>query len=112
MNTLISHNNLIWLKIKPTTTITTSQQLVIEVPTVSVSGILLFQNDLGTGLTDGSILIYDILGGSFTTGFMVCRLFHGDRTKHKPGRIACGNFLSDWTSTQTLFFAIKLGNPS
>ena len=61
MNTIKSHQNLIWLKIRPTTTITQSHQLIIEVPTVSISGQHLFANDLGTSLGDGAILIHDIL---------------------------------------------------
>jgi hypothetical protein len=112
MVTCPSHRNLIWFKITPTTTITTTQQLVIEVPTISASGVNLFNNDLGYGTADGSFVNVDILGGSFSQGFMQCKLFSGSRTYYKNAKIICGNFISSISSSQTLFFALQLINPS
>ncbi len=43
---------------------------------------------------------------------MTCRLFHGDQTNKKPARIVCGQFASTITSSQVLFFAFTVGNPS
>lgn len=106
------YKNLIWLKLTPTTTILTTQQIVIEVPTVSASGATLFANDLGTGVTDGQDIPYDNLGSSFSQTFMKCRLFYGDQANSKPGKIVCGQFSSTITSSQILFFAFTLGNPA
>lgn len=85
---------------------------MIEVPTISASGATLFNNDLGTGVTDGSNIPYDNLGSSFSQTFMKCRLFYGDQASHKPGKIVCGQFSSTITSGQVLFFAFTLGNPA
>ena len=106
------YKNLIWLKLTPTTTILTTQQLIIEVPTISASGLTLFANDLGTGVTDGANIPYDNLGTSFSQTFMQCRLFYGDQANYKPGKIVCGQFTSTISSSQVLFFAFTLGNPS
>jgi hypothetical protein len=107
-----ANRNIIWLRITPTTTILTTQQLVIEVPTVSANGNLLFANDLGTGVDDGASIPYDTMNSVFSQTFMTCRLFHGDRANSKPGRIVCGQFTSTITSSQILWFAISLGNPN
>lgn len=112
MVTCPSHRNLIWVKVSPTTTIQTTQQLVIEVPTRGADGRTLFANDLGTGLADGADVPHDILTTPFTNGFMICRLLYGDQSRDRPGRIVCGNFQSTISSGQTLFFAFTLGNPA
>ena len=82
--------NLIWIKITPTTTITMTHQIIIEVPTKSSKGATLFANDLGLGLADGAIMPIDIMEAPFANGFLKCRLFHGDRTHYKPAKIVCG----------------------
>jgi hypothetical protein len=112
MVTCPSNRNLIWFQVSPTTTILTTQQLIIEVPTASSSGMNLFANDLGTGLADGANIPIDILGGSFSQGFMTCRLFQGDQARSRPGKIVCGSFTGTISSAQTLFFALTLGNPA
>ena len=76
----------------PTTTITVNDQIVIEIPTKSSTGTAAFANDLGTGTADGDQITYDIIKGDFTTGFMICRLFHGDQTNGKNAKIICGGF--------------------
>ncbi len=72
----------------------------------------LFANDLGTVTADGGDIITDIIGGSFTTSFMKCRLFYGDQTYHKPAKIVCGGFTSTITNAQLLYFAFKVINPT
>lgn len=110
--------NLIWLKLTPTTTIYMTQQIVIQIPTVSSNGNPLFANGLGatysngTAIPDGAIIPIDILAGSFAQGFMSCNLFYGDSTNNKPAKIVCGGFTSTITSSQLLFFAFKVKNPS
>ena len=96
MVTCPSHKNLIWIKLSPATTIQTTQQLVIEVPTTAAAGQSLFANDLGSGLSDGEDMPHDILDNDFSQGFMKCRLFHGDHTNHKPARIVCAEFTESW----------------
>jgi hypothetical protein len=111
-NSIPSHRNLLWFKVTPTTTIQTTQQIIIEIPTRSASGTLLFGNDLGTGIADGGIIPVDILSPTtFTTGFMQCNLFRGDQTNYKPARVVCGNLQTTITSSQTLWFAIIVFNP-
>lgn len=48
----------------------------------------------------------------FSQTFMTCRLFWGDQANHRPARIVCGNFLSTISSSQLLWFAISVINPS
>ncbi len=103
---------MIWFKITPTTTIQTTQQLIIEVPTKSSAGAYLFSNDLGTGIADGNTIPIDILAAPFSTGFMSCRLFRGDQANYKPARIVCGNLQGTITSSQLLWFAISFTNPA
>lgn len=83
---------MLWIKLTPTTEIAINDQLVIEIPTKSSSGTSVFTDDLGTGINDGDQILYDILEGDFITGFMICRLFHGDQTYGKPVKIVCGDF--------------------
>jgi hypothetical protein len=112
LNSIPSRKNLIWLKITPTTTIQTTQQLILEIPTKSSAGAVLFADDLGTGLADGAVFPIDILDTTFNTGFMACRLFHGDNTFYKPARVVCGNLQGTIASTQILWWAIKVVNPA
>jgi hypothetical protein len=111
MNTRPSEPNLIWIRLTPNTQILTTEQIIIEFPTKSTSGLVLFQNDLGTGLTDGSDIKVDVIGGDFTNTFMKCRLFLGDSTFSKSTKIVCGAFQSAISTSQLLFFAIKYNNP-
>jgi hypothetical protein len=106
------YKNIIWIKLTPTITILTTQQLVIEIPTIGANGNVLFANDLGTGVTDGQSIPYDNLGSDFSQTFMTCRLFLGDRTNYKPAKIVCGQFTSTISSSQVLFFAFSIVNPS
>ena len=93
MVTMPSEPNLIWISMTPTTTIQTTDQLVIEIPTKSAAGLNLYANNLGMSqYNDGDFIAFDILSGSFTQGFMSCRIYHGDQTNHKPARIVCGKF--------------------
>jgi hypothetical protein len=104
--------NLIWIELTPTTTITTTHQIVIEIPTKSSAGATLFANDLGLGLTDASDIPIDILAAPFASGFMRCRLFLGDRANYKPARIVCGSLAGTITSAQKIWFSIVVYNPS
>lgn len=110
--TLCAEMNLIWVKLTPTTTIGQYDQIVIEIPTKSAAGVALFANDLGTGTPDGGNIITDVIGGTFTTSFMSCRLFWGDQANSKPAKIVCGGFTGTITSAQLLYFAFKVVNPT
>jgi len=67
---------------------------------------------LGTGIADGGTIPVDILASPFATGFMSCKLFIGDQVNYRPARIVCGNFQSTISSSQQLWFALKVFNPS
>ena len=43
---------------------------------------------------------------------MNCNLFPGQQAYYKPARIVCGNFLTPITSSQSLWFALKVVNPA
>lgn len=43
---------------------------------------------------------------------MECRLYHGDQNNYKPAKIICGKFKQTISSTQNLFMAIKIINPT
>lgn len=73
---------------------------------------LLFAKDLGTGLSDGSIIPTDVIGGNFDNTLMTCRLFWGDQTNSKNAKVVCGSFSQTISSAQLLFFAFKVVNPS
>lgn len=104
--------NILWVKLTPTTPITQTDQIVIEIPTRGSSGTTLFGNDLGTGVADGGALTTDIVGGTFTTSFMNCRLFLGDQTNYKSARVICSNFTESIENTELLWFAFKVVNPT
>lgn len=89
-----------------------NDQIVIEIPTKSSAGLNLFANDLGSGLSDGSNFVTDIVSGAFSTTFMNCRIFLGDQSNYKPVRIVCGAFASTITNSQLLHFAFKVTNPT
>ena len=110
--TIPGGKNLIWIKLTPSTTISTDHQIIIEVPTKATRGTILFADDLGLGLPDGSIIPIDLMESPFSSGFMKCRLFHGDRNYYKPARIVCGGLTGTVTTSQVLWFSIVIYNPS
>jgi hypothetical protein len=112
MNTRPSEPNLIWIKLTPNTQILTTEQIIIDFPTKSTAGLVLFQNDLGTGLADGGDIKVDVIGGDFGNTFMKCRLFWGDSAFSKSTKIVCGALQSAISTSQLLFFAIKFNNPA
>jgi hypothetical protein len=112
MVTIPSQRNLLWIKLTPTTTIETTEQLTFEFPTKSTAGLLLFDDDLGTGLADGAFINADVIGGDFSNSFMKCKIFHGDQTFAKSAKIVCGEFSESIESNELLFFAIKIINPA
>lgn len=67
---------------------------------------------MGTGIADGGNIPVDILDSPFATGFMICNLFRGDQANYKPARIVCGSFLTTISSSQLLWFALKVYNPA
>ena len=109
--TLPGQWNLIWVELIPTTTIATTHQLVIEIPTKSLEGTLLFANDLGTGIANYGWVPVDMLYG-LTNGFMTCKLFQGDQTNGKSVRIVCGAFTSSVSVGTYISFGFKVKNPS
>lgn len=72
----------------------------------------MFANDVGMGYTDGQSIPYDMENTQFSQTFMNCRFFVGDQTNFKPARIVCGQFTSTITSSQILWFAFFIKNPS
>lgn len=109
--TLPGETNLVWVELEPTTTIAPTHQLVIEIPTKSISGQNLFSGDLGSGLSDNSWFPTDVITG-FSNAFMVCRLFKGDQTNGKNAKIVCGSFSTSVALGTTFSFGFKVTNPS
>lgn len=109
--TLPGEWNLIWVELNPTTTIAMNHQLVLEIPTKSLEGTLLFANDLGTGIANYGWVPVDMLYGLSNT-FMQCKMFRGDQTNGKSARIICGAFTSAVATGTTVAFGFKVKNPS
>jgi len=59
----------------PPSTISADQQLVIEIPTVSVDNEPLFPVDLGMGYKNYDNLIFDLFESSISS--MTCKLYTG-----------------------------------
>lgn len=111
--------NVYWFELKPTVTIKTNHQIVLEFPTKSNDGLTnLFSNNLGlTGYRNGDEIPMDIFDSTNSmlplvdNRFMKCHIHHGDQTTGLPVKIVCGEFLGDITMTDWLRFAIGIINP-
>ena len=58
--TLPSESNLILVHFVPPSTIPTTDQIIIEIPTVANDGTTLFPADLGMGYKDYDSLVFDL----------------------------------------------------
>ena len=82
--------NMILVELKPSNTIDTNEQLVIEIPTVALDGTELFPEDLGVGYEDYDELEFDLYESDISS--MSCKVYTGDKTNNQPVKIVCSNF--------------------
>ena len=68
-------NNFIMVIFTPPSTINADQQLIIEIPTVSVDNEPLFPVDLGMGYKNYDNLIFDLFESSISS--MTCKVYTG-----------------------------------
>jgi hypothetical protein len=101
---------MILVQIVPSNQIEVDEQLVIEIPTVSMDGIRLFTGNLGMGYKDYDNLIFDLYESSTFT--MNCKVFTGDPTINQPVKIICSGFNSIVTTSSTIKFGFWVVNPS
>ena len=102
--------NMILVELKPSNTIDTNEQLVIEIPTVALDGTELFPEDLGVGYEDYDELEFDLYESDISS--MSCKVYTGDKTNNQPVKIVCSNFNVQITTSRTLKFGFWVRNPS
>jgi hypothetical protein len=94
----------------PSSTIATNQQLIIEIPTVSIDGQNQFPIDLGVGYKNYDDLEFDIFESGITS--MTCKVFTGDLTSSQPVKIVCSNFNIAITTAMSVKFGFWVVNPA
>lgn len=72
--------NMILVEITPYNTISTNEQFVIEIPTISIDGTSLFPEDLGMGYNDYDDLEFDLYESDISS--MDCKVYTGDESNH------------------------------
>ena len=102
--------NMILVKLVPSSTIATNMQLVFEIPTVSLDGMMLFDKDLGMGYNDYDNLVFDLYESDIST--MSCKVYTGDSSNDQPVKIICSNFNVAITTSRTLKFGFWVKNPT
>lgn len=105
-----SDNNFIIVAVTPSTTIATNQQLIIEIPIVSLDGQSQFSSDLGMGYKNYDDLVFDIFESDISS--MTCKVYTGESTLGSPVKIICSNFNTAITTSNTLRFGFWVFNPA
>lgn len=80
-------NNPLLLVLKPAVSIDTNDQLVIELPTKSLDGTDLMEDDVGLGYSVQNGPVFDLFTGDITS--MNCRFEPGCRNCPTPAKIIC-----------------------
>lgn len=102
--------NLLLLEFIPANTIATTEQFVIEIPTVSVDGSPLFPADLGMGYEDYDDLIFDLYESAISS--MDCKVYIGNVDTLEPIKIVCSNFNTQITTSTLVKMGFWTVNPS
>lgn len=108
--TIPNENNFIMVILTPSQTINTNQQIIIEIPTVSLDGQTLFPVDLGMGYKNYDSLVFDIFESGITS--MTCKVYTGELNINAPVKIICSNFNTAITTAKTLQFGFWVVNPA
>jgi hypothetical protein len=108
--TIPGENNFVMLVVKPSSSITAAQQLVIEIPTVALDGATLFPADLGMGYKPYDRLVFDLFESSITS--MDCRVFPGSVADQQPTKIVCSSFSATVTTSMTVKMGFWMVNPT
>ena len=97
------------VKLKPSSSISTSQQIVIEIPTVGLDGETMYAPDLGMGYKPYDQLIFDLYESSISS--MDCRVYPGDVSDQQPTKIVCSKFSATIATSSTVKFGFWMVNP-
>lgn len=108
--TIPGENNFIIVIFKPSSNIATDQQIIIEIPTISLDGQPQFSSDLGMGYNNYDSLVFDIFESDITS--MACKVYTSDATIGSPVKIICSNFNAVITTAMTVKFGFWVVNPS
>ena len=108
--TIPGENNFVIVVLQPSASITASQQIVIEIPTVALDGTALFPADLGMGYKAYDKLVFDLFESSISS--MDCRVYPGSSTDQQSTKIVCSRFSATITTTMTIKFGFWVVNPS
>lgn len=95
--------------VTPPSNIATTQQLVIEIPTVSLDGTTLFPADLGMGYKTYDSLIFDLFESGISS--MKCKVYPGDAVRQQPTKIVCSSFSTTITPSMTIKMGFWVINP-
>ena len=90
---------MVLVTMKPSVSISTTQQIVIEVPTVGLDGSILFPPDLGMGYNPYDNLVFDMFESSIT---MECKVYPGNVADQQPTKIVCSTFSSTISTSTTI----------
>ncbi len=110
LSTVASTLNPIVVRITPVTTIDVDDQLVLEIPTKSLDGLDLMDEDGGQGYSLVSGPTFDLFAGDISS--MKCRFEPGCRSCPTPLRIICSEFSQAITSSRELAVVFLLRNPA
>ena len=100
---------MVLVTMKPSVSISTTQQIVIEVPTVGLDGSILFPPDLGMGYNPYDNLVFDMFESSIT---MECKVYPGNVADQQPTKIVCSTFSSTISTSTTIKFGFWIVNPA
>jgi hypothetical protein len=84
---------------------------VIEFPTKSKSGVMLFGNDLGSGLLSNEKLSIDILLFQGGVSNFDCFLQQGSQAEGQSAKLVCQNFNGDFGVGDWVQFYFSVVNP-
>lgn len=98
------------VEFKPSNTIEDDEQLVIEIPTVTIDGQNQFAEDLGMGYNDYDDLMFDLFESSITSA--TCKVYTGDTSNNKPVKIICSNFNTNILTSSTVKLGFWVKNPA
>lgn len=108
--TIPNENNFIIVQFTPSSSIATGQQLIIEIPTISLDGQTQFPFDLGKGYNNYDKLVFDLFESGITS--MTCKVYTGNPSNYQPVKIVCSSFSSTITTSTVVKFGFWVVNPS
>ena len=100
---------MVLVTMRPSVSIPTTDQIIIEIPTVGLDGETLFPPDLGMGYKLYDNLVFDMYESSIT---MDCKVYPGNVADQQPTKIVCSGFSSTISTSTTIKFGFWIINPT